>query len=175
MDEISENTWNEELNELFLVNIQFREFFLDWVQHVDPKITTKKFRMHQLSHNESLNLKDYSYWKIFNVQIRLSVREYIRVVNWRWRIVFARIATLEVAKKLKNWERSCYREENTARQQDCKNFLCKMIRNHAQRVCWAKSRTKITRTILTDWRFENLLWSWLTEQLWQYLLSTSSP
>ena len=29
MDEISENTWNEELNELFLVKIQFRELFLN--------------------------------------------------------------------------------------------------------------------------------------------------
>ena len=33
-----------------------------------------------------------------------------------------------------------------------------------------RSRTKSTRTIGVYWRFEILLWSWLTEQLWQCLL-----
>ena len=47
-------------------------------------------------------------------------------------------------------------------------FLCSMIRNHVQWVCWVKSSTKITSTTGMYWRFENLQWPWLTEQLWQY-------
>ena len=42
MHEISENTWNEELNKLFLAKIQFRE---NYSRHGDPKFGTKKFRI----------------------------------------------------------------------------------------------------------------------------------
>ena len=62
------------------------------------------------------------------------------VANWRWRIVFIRIAAQENFEELK---RSCI---------------------------WGGGKYwNITRTNGLFWRFENLLRSWLTEQLWQYL------
>ena len=94
MDEISEDTWNEELNKLFLVKTQLRENCTRLSTTWRSKIWSGEIQnMHYLSHSVSLNLKDYSYWEMFNVQINLSVREYTWVVNWRWRIVFTRIAT----------------------------------------------------------------------------------
>ena len=44
-NEISENTLNDELNKLYLMKMQFREFFFDWVRHGDPKFGTKKCRI----------------------------------------------------------------------------------------------------------------------------------
>ena len=37
-------------------------------------------------------------------QSKLSVREYTCVADWRWRTVFTRNASQEVAEKLKNWK-----------------------------------------------------------------------
>ena len=54
MNEISEKTWNEELNKPFL----------------DCR-------------GESLNLKDDNYWKPIDGKIKLSVREHTCVVNSR--------------------------------------------------------------------------------------------
>ena len=62
-------------------------------------------------------------------------------------------------------------EENN---EDRKNILRSMIRNHEQCVLLRGSSTKITRTIGIHWRLENLPRSWLTEQLWQYPRSSPS-
>ena len=84
MNEISENTLNEELNRIFLVKIQFRENytrlsttrrFITWSEDVQ--------NLRSLIRDESVNLKDDKYWKPINRQIKLSVREYICAVNWR--------------------------------------------------------------------------------------------
>ena len=73
---------------------------------------------HCSSHNGS-----WSCWKIFNGQIKLSVGEYICVASWRWRTIFMKNATQEVAKNLKNWKRSCCQEENTVKQRRLEEFL----------------------------------------------------
>ena len=82
MNEISENTLNEELNKLFLVKIQSKENYeYDMeIQNLERRNSEYTFF---LSHNESLNLKDDNYWKPINGQIKLRVREYTCVVNWR--------------------------------------------------------------------------------------------
>ena len=66
---------------------------------------------HYSSHNESLNLKDDNYWKPINWQIKLNVRQYICVANWRWRTVFIKNATQEVAKNLKNWKEAAIKRK----------------------------------------------------------------
>ena len=155
MNEISENALNEELNELFLVKIQVRENFNSLSTTRRSKIWSEETQnMHWLSHNGSLNLKDDNYWKPINGQIKLSVREYTCVVNWRWRTVFLKKAMQEVAEKLKKWK-------NTA-------IKRKILKT-----------TKIGRISYAAWsgitNSESiLLSSWLTEQLWQYLRSSSS-
>ena len=64
-----------------------------------------------------------SFWKISNVKIKLSVRENICVANWRWRTVFTRNATQDVANNLKELKRTCIQEANTSIQQRLKEFL----------------------------------------------------
>ena len=82
MIEISENILNEELNKLFLVKIQFRENCTGLSTTWRSKIWNEEVQnTHYVSHSASLNLKDNNYWKIFNGQIKLSVREYICVAN----------------------------------------------------------------------------------------------
>ena len=63
-------------------------------------IGSKKFR----TRNIWVTTRAWISEKIFNVQIKLSVRGYICVANWSWIIVLTRIATQEVANNLKNWE-----------------------------------------------------------------------
>ena len=42
---ISEDTWNDELNKLFLVKIQFREIIIsEWENHGNPEFGAKKFK-----------------------------------------------------------------------------------------------------------------------------------
>ena len=75
-----------------------------------------------LSRDESLNLKDDNYWKPINGQTKPSVREFICVVNWRWRTVFTRNAMQEVDRKLKNWGDAAWKAENGVTRQklnDC--------------------------------------------------------
>ena len=111
--------------------------FLDWVRDGDRKFGTKKFR----THNIWVTTRAWISKKIFNVQIKLSVRGYICVANWRWRIVFSRIATQEVAKNLKNWEYAAIRKKILKKQRWWNNLLCKMIKNHVQ---WVYSSTILT-------------------------------
>ena len=64
MNEIFEDTWNEELNKLFLVKIQFRENFTRLSTAWRSKIWNEEIQnMHHSNRNEGLNLKDYNYWK----------------------------------------------------------------------------------------------------------------
>ena len=103
MNEISENTSNEELNKLFLVKILFGKDDSRLSTTWRSKIWSEEIQnTHYSSHRVGLSLKDYSYWRPINGQITLSEREYICVVNWRLRIVFIRNATRVVVKKLKN-------------------------------------------------------------------------
>ena len=81
---MSENTLNEELNSLFLVEIYFREKYTRLSTTRRSKIWNEESQnMHYSSHNESLNLKDDNDWKPINGQIKLSVRQYTCLVNWR--------------------------------------------------------------------------------------------
>ena len=123
MNEISENTSNEELKKLFLVKIQFRENCTRLSTTWRSKIWSEEIQnTHYSSRNESLNLKDYSYWKIINEQIKLSVREYICLANWRWRIVFTRNATQKVAENLKNWKDAAIKRNILKNSEDWKIF-----------------------------------------------------
>ena len=85
MNEISEDTWSEELNKLFSVKIQFREKLYSTEYEMEiQNLGRKKFRIrHNSSRNESLNLENCNCWKTFMGQIKLSEREFIRVANWR--------------------------------------------------------------------------------------------
>ena len=60
----------------------------------------------------SWNLNDINYDKQINGQIKLIEKESTCVENWSERIDFIRKATQEVAKKLKNYEDACNKEEN---------------------------------------------------------------
>ena len=123
-NESSEKTWNEELNKLFLVKIQLRENYI-WLG------ATWRFRtqseeiqnMRWLCRDENLNLKDGNYWKPINGQSKFSVREYTCVLNWRWRTVFTRNATQEVAKKLKNWEAAAEKKKNWVTRQKLSEYF----------------------------------------------------
>ena len=105
MDEISENILNEELNKLFLVKVQIREDYTLLSTTWRSRIWNEEIQnTHHSSHSVSLNLKDDNYWKPINGQIKLNVRDYICVANWRWRTIFIKNAMQEVAEKLKNWK-----------------------------------------------------------------------
>ena len=76
-------------------------------------------------------------------QIKLNEREYIRVADWRWRNIFIKKATKEVAEKLKNWKDATMRKEITKNSEEWKDLLRSIMRNHEQ---WVYSCT-----ILTYW------------------------
>ena len=62
-------------------------------------------------------------------QIKLNVREYTCVMNWKWRAVFTRNAIQEIEESKKR----CYIEENGATQQKLnENIPCSKIRNREQ-------------------------------------------
>ena len=79
----------------------------------------------------SLNLKDYRYWKIFIVQIKLSVREYIIVqrIEDEEATVFIKEATQEVAKNLKNRTEAAVKSKILTNNEDWKILLRSMLRN----------------------------------------------
>ena len=61
MNEISENILNEELNKLFLVNIQFRENYTRLSTTLRSKNWNDEIQnTHYSSHSVSLNLKEYT-------------------------------------------------------------------------------------------------------------------
>ena len=118
MDETSENTLNEELTKLFLVKIQFKENYTRLSTRWRSRIWNEEIQnLHYSSHSVSLDLNDVYYWKPINLQIKLNVREYTRVADWRCRIIFIKNAMQEVAEKLKNFKKRCYQEENTEKKQ----------------------------------------------------------
>ena len=158
MDEIFENIFNEELNMVLLV-IQFRENYMWMSTTWRSKIQSEEIQnTHYSSHKESLNFKDNNYWKPINGQIKLNVREYMCVANWRWRTIFIKKAMQEVAEKLKNWEYATIQKEITT-----------------------KTTTKIGRISYAAWSGitnseSSLLRSWLKkfgkhEQLWHTYVS----
>ena len=69
-------------------------------------------------------------------QIKLNEREYTCVADWRWRIIFIKDAPQEVVEKLKKLKRRCSWKEFLKNNEDGKNFLRSMIRNHEQWVYW---------------------------------------
>ena len=76
MIEIFENSWNEEHDKLICEKIQFRENCIRLNMSWRSKIWNEEIEnMHQLSHNVSLNPKDYSCVKQVNGQIRLYEKE----------------------------------------------------------------------------------------------------
>ena len=96
------------------------------------------------------------------------MKEYICVAIWGWGIVFIRNATQEVAKNLKNWKFAATKRKILKNNEDWKNFLCSTIRNHVQWVYWVIKYEDYQEDS------KNLLRSWLTEQSWQCLRSSSS-
>ena len=83
MNKIFENTLNEEHDTLFLVKIQLRKLYS--TEH-DMKIKDLERdriqNVHYMSHNESLNSRDYSCGKQVNGQIMLKEKE----INFVWRV-----------------------------------------------------------------------------------------
>ena len=131
MNEISEKIFNEELNKLFLVKIQFREKKTRLSTTLRSKIQGEEIQnAHHSSHKESLNLEDDNYWKPLNGQIKLNEREYICVADWEWRTIFIKKAMQEVAQKLKIWKDAAFSKKILKSNKDWKNFPRSMIRNH---------------------------------------------
>ena len=126
---------NEELNKLFLVKIQLREKIF-WLSTAWRFRTWSEEIQHVrwLSRDERWTLEDDICWKPINGQIKLSVREYTCVVNWRRRAVFTRNAAQEVAKKLKKWENAAVKKKMELLDKSWMNISCSMIRNLEQRV-----------------------------------------
>ena len=103
MDEISENIFSEELDKLVQAeNSVQRKLHVNENKMEIQNLKRRSSEYAIFESHVSLNLKDDNYWKPINGQIKLSVREYSCVANWRWRIIFIKKATQEVAKKLKN-------------------------------------------------------------------------
>ena len=141
---------------------------LDWVRHWDPKFGSKKFRISIIRVTARAWIsKTAVIGNIFNGQIKLSVREHICVANCRWRVVFTRIATQEVAKKLKNWKHAAIKSK-ILKAMKIGRISCAAWSGITYNESIEGSSTKRTRNIGFWWRFENLPWSWLIEQLWQY-------
>ena len=150
------------------------KILLDWVRHGDPKFGTKKFRIRSIRvATRAWISKTTIIWMPINGQIKFNVREYICVANWRWKSSSS--GTLR--KKLPR----IWRMEKTLQPRGKYFKITKIGRNSC--ATWSgitysgsigRSSTKIARTIGISFRFENLLRSWLTEQLWQCLRSSSS-
>ena len=173
MNEISENTLDEELNRLFLVKLQFRETIFDWVRPRDPKFGMKKFRtcVDWVATRASISKTTIAGSKSMG-RSSSAWENYTCAVNWRWRTVFKRNATQEVVKKLKHWE-------DAAKKKNKLNIICSRIWNLKQ---WVYHGIKF-RTYKSDWnllKIQNLPRSWVTEQLWhtfvhhQALITSSS-
>ena len=64
-----------------------------------------------MSHNESLNPRDYNCNKQVNGQIMLNEKELICLASLSERVVFIKRATQEVAKKLKNDENAAFKKK----------------------------------------------------------------
>ena len=103
----------------------------------------------------SLYLKEYNYWKPANEQSNLNVREYICVAKWRWKTIFIKEATQEVAEKLENWKHAAYQEEKTEQQRRWSEEFPSQHDQESRTVSHVeRSSTKITRTIGICWRLK---------------------
>ena len=81
MNEISEQTWNEELNKLFLVKKSAqRKFYL--TEHDTENIWSEEVRNCAIESQRELASQGRQLLEA-NGQIKLSVREYTCAVNWR--------------------------------------------------------------------------------------------
>ena len=96
--------------------------------------------------------------------------------------IFIKNAVREVAEKLKSWKDAAIREGNYSKKknnEDKKNFLCSMIRNHERWVYWVISDENY-KNDWNLWKTPHLLRPWLTEHLWrtyvphQALITSSS-
>ena len=166
MNEISQKTWNEELNKLFLVKIQCREIYTRLRTTWRSQIWSEEIQnVHWSRRDESLNLKDDNHWKPINGQIKLNEREYICAANWRWRTIFIK-SYARSCRKIEELNRRCYQEEILKNNKDWKNFLRSMIRNHEDWVHWEIKYEDYKN----DWNIlqtQNLLWSW--QRIWVFL------
>ena len=109
MIEISEDTWNEELNKLFLVKIQITEDYTWQSTTWRSKIWNEETQNSALFESQrdlgSQRLQFIGQIKFKCIFSRRSWNyEYIYVADWRWRTIFIKKAMQEVAEKPKNWK-----------------------------------------------------------------------
>ena len=84
MNEISENTSNDELNKLFMTKIQFGENYTRLSATRRSRVQNEEIQnMHYMSHKESLNLQDNNLLMAKHWANKLNVKEYICAANWR--------------------------------------------------------------------------------------------
>ena len=120
MNEISENTLNEELNRLFLVKARFRENYTRLGTTWRSKIWNEECQNTQyLSHNVSLKLKDDNYWKPNNWQIKLNMREHTCIADWR---CLHQESYARSCREIEELKRRCYQKENTEKQRRLEEF-----------------------------------------------------
>ena len=122
MDEISENIFNEEVDKLLLVKIQVREkLYLNEcnmeIQNLERRNSEHAFVKSQ----RELESQRQQFIGSQSDQARRE-REHICVADWGWRTIFIKNAMQEVFKKLKNFKRRCYQEENTEKQRRLEEF-----------------------------------------------------
>ena len=174
MDEISEKTWNEELNKLFLVKIQLREkIIFDWVRPGDSELRAKKFTI----------CVDWVATRAWISKTTITGSQSMGRSSSAWENTIVQWLGDEEPsspgmprKKLRrNW-----RIEKT--------LLQRRKWSNSTKVEWifyagsgisnseliTGSSSEITRTIGIHGRFDNLPRSWLTEQFWQCPRFTSS-
>ena len=131
--------------------IQIREDISEWVRHEDPEFEAKKVRTRIIRVAAWAWTSKTTLIGSQSICRSSSTREkYICVADWRWRNIIKK-AMREVAEKLNNGKDAAMRKEIIPKNdEDWKNFLRSMIRNHEQ---WVYSSTILTHwAVLTDLR-----------------------
>ena len=140
---------------------------LDWVQHGDPKLGTKKFII-----------------RIFWIATRVWISKTPIIGRYlmdrsrsTWENTFGSELKMKYRLHQESYARSCQEFEELRKKLLSRGKYWKTTKaGRISCAAWSGitnsesvegSATKIKRTIGIDWRLKNLLWSWLTEQLGQ--------
>ena len=137
---MDENIFNEELNKLFLRKFQIREDYFWMSTTWRSRIWNEEIQnAHYSSLAESLDLVDYNYWKIFIGQIKLMYS--LTLVMKLWIHLWSRLKMKKhlhqecygrSCREIEDLKRCWCGKEITKNNEDWKNCLRNMIRNHEQ-------------------------------------------
>ena len=114
MNDISENTLNEELNKLFLVKIQFRENYT----RLSAQRELESRRRQLLEANE---WADQAQHERIHLCGRLEMKNCLHQES-----------DARSCREIEELKRRCHQKEKLENNEDWRNFLRSMIRNHEQ-------------------------------------------